>query len=184
MRPALGGQLCRVFALHALNWVHAWGGPTLQRGARIRGGCRVCRAMHPQQLATPGLPGLLAAPGMPPPIFRFSIARLARPQRSTTRCACARLESCRVAPCGALSPPTLLPACVRSVADVRPPEVLGQALELVKRRWTEGCEYKYGACAAAAASASASRACCCSCFVSDNLPGHKDLRRGQSHTPD
>ncbi|KAL4431998.1 hypothetical protein ABPG77_000265 [Micractinium sp. CCAP 211/92] len=30
-----------------------------------------------------------------------------------------------------------------SVADVRPPEVLGQALELVKRRWTEGCEYKY-----------------------------------------
>ncbi|KAL4424356.1 hypothetical protein ABPG75_001657 [Micractinium tetrahymenae] len=30
-----------------------------------------------------------------------------------------------------------------SVADVRPPEVLAQALELVKRRWTEGCEYKY-----------------------------------------
>ncbi len=31
----------------------------------------------------------------------------------------------------------------RSAADVRPPEVLTQALELVKRRWTEGCEYKY-----------------------------------------
>ncbi|PSC70843.1 leukocyte receptor cluster member 8-like protein [Micractinium conductrix] len=30
-----------------------------------------------------------------------------------------------------------------SAADVRPPEVLAQALELVKRRWTEGCEYKY-----------------------------------------
>ncbi len=30
-----------------------------------------------------------------------------------------------------------------SGADVRPPEVLRQALELVKRRWIEGCEYKY-----------------------------------------
>ncbi|PRW59764.1 Leukocyte receptor cluster member 8 isoform A [Chlorella sorokiniana] len=35
-----------------------------------------------------------------------------------------------------------------SAADVRPPEVLAQALELVKRRWTEGCEYTgpRGAC--------------------------------------
>lgn len=30
-----------------------------------------------------------------------------------------------------------------SITDVRPPEVLRDALELVKRRWTEGCEYKY-----------------------------------------
>ncbi|KAI7844718.1 hypothetical protein COHA_001806 [Chlorella ohadii] len=35
-----------------------------------------------------------------------------------------------------------------SAADVRPPEVLAQALELVKRRWTEGWEYAgpRGAC--------------------------------------
>jgi hypothetical protein len=42
--------------------------------------------------------------------------------------------SCVPRPCR--RPPT------RSAADVRPPEVLRQALELVKRRWTEGWEYK------------------------------------------
>lgn len=46
-------------------------------------------------------------------------------------------------------PCALLPSAPwRSAADVRPPEVLTQALDLVKRRWTEGCPYAgpRGAC--------------------------------------
>lgn len=30
-----------------------------------------------------------------------------------------------------------------SISDVRPPQVLTKALELVKQRWKEGCDYKY-----------------------------------------
>ena len=109
----------------------------------------VCRGPPPPAAAARQLPA-------PSPARYMHGPALPQPAERWTRRPCCRLHIHQLPCCHLHHPPTHppppcpLPACpphlpapLRSVADVRPPEVLQQALEMVKRRWTEGCDYKY-----------------------------------------